>query len=125
MQRQAQPNIIIALVGNKLDLVPDNGESNVKDSSSATVARKQRQVDIADAQAYADEQNLIFLEASAKAGVNVRQVFERVASRLPKTEAQLALSRSNIGLGGSRLNLGVAAGGSQESTTGVFSRSCC
>ena len=43
---------------------------------------------------YAEEENLLFLEASAKTGVNVSEVFEKLAGRLPKTEAQLASSRA-------------------------------
>ena len=58
---------------------------------------------VEDAQAYADEENLLFLETSAKTGVNVSEVFERLAGRLPKTEAQLASSRA-FGTG-SRLDL--------------------
>jgi len=68
LQRQANPNIVIALVGNKLDLA------------------SKRQVPTDDAQAYADENNLLFMETSAKTGVNVTEVFTAIAQKLPKTE---------------------------------------
>lgn len=91
LQKQAQPNITIALVGNKLDL-----ESS-------------RQVPTEQAQAYVDDENLVFLETSAKSGVNVADVFERVAQKLPRTDAHLASSRAfgtASGMSGSRLDLG-------------------
>lgn len=69
LQRQANPNIVIALVGNKLDLA------------------SKRAVPAEDAQAYADENNLLFMETSAKTGVNVNEVFQAIAQKLPKTEA--------------------------------------
>ena len=103
LQKQAQPNITIALVGNKLDL-----ESS-------------RQVPTEQAQAYVEDENLVFLETSAKSGVNVAQVFERVAQKLPRTEAHLASSRafgasSGMSGTGSRLDLGRDTGPT---------RSCC
>jgi Ras-related protein Rab-5C len=63
LQRQANPNIVIALVGNKLDL------------ASA------REVSIGEASAYAQECNLLFLEASAKTGENVVDCFTNIGTR--------------------------------------------
>lgn len=60
LQRQANPNIVIALVGNKLDL----------DSKRA--------VSEEEAIAYAEENSLLFMEASAKAGTNVNEVFNEI-----------------------------------------------
>ncbi|KAJ3365043.1 hypothetical protein HDU91_002343 [Kappamyces sp. JEL0680] len=60
LQRQANPNIVIALVGNKLDLAVS------------------REVETEAAQAYAAEENLLFLEASAKTGDNVVDVFTEI-----------------------------------------------
>ena len=58
--------------GNKVDLVKnDNGA---------------RQVATEDAQAYADEHGLFFLETSAKEATNVDALFEEIAKRLPKAE---------------------------------------
>ena len=58
--------------GNKVDLV--------KNDSSA------RQVGTEDAQAYADDHGLFFLETSAKESTNVDTLFEEIAKRLPRAE---------------------------------------
>ena len=57
LQRQANPNIVISLVGNKLDL------------------ESERVVPTEEAKAYAEEEGLLFAEASAKTGTNVMDVF--------------------------------------------------
>lgn len=74
LQRQASPNIVIALAGNKADMVqpPDT---------------KKRQVSTEEAQAYADENHLLFKETSAKTAQNVTEIFEEIAKKLPKNEA--------------------------------------
>lgn len=66
LQRQANPNIIIALTGNKVDLAD------------------KRAVDVDEAQTYADENELIFMETSAKTAANVSDVFLAIARKLPK-----------------------------------------
>ncbi len=58
LQRQADPNILIYLCGNKLDL-----------------AANLRQVTIEEAQKYAEEEGLMWGEASAKTGDNVQTLF--------------------------------------------------
>jgi GTPase SAR1 family protein len=68
LQRQAAPNIVIALAGNKADLAA------------------KRQVEIVDAQTYAEENGLIFMETSAKTAVNVNDIFMAIAKKLPKTQ---------------------------------------
>lgn len=67
--RQNVPNsaLIIALVGNKCDL----GD--------------QRAVPEAEAAAYSQEAGLLQYETSAKTNVNVLNVFEDIADRLPRT----------------------------------------
>jgi small GTP-binding protein len=72
LQRQASSNIVIALVGNKLDLASNRG------------------VDHSEAKMFADENNLLFMETSAKTAVNVAEVFTAIATRLPKNENDLA-----------------------------------
>ena len=57
LQRQANPNIVIALVGNKIDLLAS------------------REVGTEEAKAYANEEGLLFLEVSAKTGDNVAETF--------------------------------------------------
>jgi small GTP-binding protein len=58
LQRQANPNIVIALAGNKLDL-----------------AASARAVPTEEAEAYAAESGLLFFETSAKTGEGVVEVF--------------------------------------------------
>ncbi len=62
-QNVQNPNLIIALVGNKVDLVEG------------------RQVPEADARSYASEGGLLYFETSAKNNVNVTNVFEDVADK--------------------------------------------
>lgn len=57
LQRHASTDIVIALAGNKQDL------------------GNKRMVDTEEAQAYAEEHGLLFMETSAKTAVNVNQIF--------------------------------------------------
>uniref|UniRef100_K7E5L4 small monomeric GTPase n=1 Tax=Monodelphis domestica TaxID=13616 RepID=K7E5L4_MONDO len=62
LQRQASPNIVIALAGNKADLA------------------SKRAVDFQEAQSYADDNSLLFMETSAKTSVNVNEIFMAIDS---------------------------------------------
>jgi len=66
LQRQGNPNIVIALAGNKSDL------------------GSRRKVATEDAQAYADENGIMFMETSAKTASNVNDLFVQIAKELPK-----------------------------------------
>lgn len=68
LQKQASPNIIIALAGNKTDL------------------ENLRAVQYDEGKIFADENNLLFMETSAKAAVNVAEIFTAIAKKLPKTD---------------------------------------
>ncbi|MEW5299562.1 MAG: hypothetical protein WDW38_004397 [Sanguina aurantia] len=68
LQRQGNPNMIMALAGNKADL------------------ESQRAISTEEAQAYATENGLYFLETSAKSAVNVTELFFEIARKLPKAE---------------------------------------
>lgn len=104
LQRQANPNIVIALVGNKLDLVDADSESaeaapaapkatetedadaasDASDSAEVETPAGPRQVPTAEAEAYAKECGLLFFEASAKTGQNVQDVFTEIGESLPE-----------------------------------------
>lgn len=78
LQKQGNPNIIIALAGNKLDLEAD------------------RQVSREEAFAYAQEQGVELFETSAKTNVNVSEIFQQIARRLPKAVAPQSGKSSGI-----------------------------
>ena len=81
LQRQANENIIIALAGNKADLVADHPDK--------------RAITTADAEAYAREAGLLFFETSAKTSENVRELFTAIARKLPLEQAGARNMRSN------------------------------
>lgn len=66
LHRQASANIVIALAGNKADL------SN------------KRMIEFEEAQAYSEENGLLFMETSAKTAMNVNELFLAIAKKLPK-----------------------------------------
>lgn len=99
LQRQASPGIVIALVGNKRDLVDSASGSTAKaveadddgegegsaGADEADSSIPQREVTEADAKQYADEESLFFYETSAKTGANVAEVFTTIAGKIPET----------------------------------------
>ncbi|CAF0758386.1 unnamed protein product [Rotaria sp. Silwood1] len=87
LQRQAAPNIVIALAGNKADLAT------------------KRQVEVADAQTYADENGLIFMETSAKTAVNVNDIFMAIAKKLPKNQDSSTTSAGRRGNDGQSITV--------------------
>ena len=64
--------VTLIIVGNKIDLA------------------EKRQVATEDGQALADELNCMFTETSAKVGVNVKQLFKDLASKLPGVDQSRA-----------------------------------
>ncbi|EKM83757.1 hypothetical protein AGABI1DRAFT_88650 [Agaricus bisporus var. burnettii JB137-S8] len=97
LQRQANPNIVIALAGNKVDLVQPSASSSGSPSSpdsedeaddaTATPGENPsspgepeslRQVPREEAQAYAQEAGLLFFETSAKTGEGIVEIFTEI-----------------------------------------------
>src|SRR6266478_1471855 len=97
LQRQANPNIVIALAGNKVDLVqpsasPSDAATSSEDDGEADDATATpgetpspegepdtpRQVPREEAQAYATEAGLLFFETSAKTGENIVELFTEI-----------------------------------------------
>jgi Ras-related protein Rab-5C len=68
LHRQARPDIVIALAGNKSDL------------------GSRRTVEYEEANAYAEEKGLLFLETSAKNANNVNEIFLAIARKLPRED---------------------------------------
>ena len=79
MKRQAPAEIVIALAGNKADL------------------NSKRVVETEVAQAYADENGLIFMETSAKTAMNVNDIFFAIAKQLPRNDQNAGPNSSSTG----------------------------
>lgn len=90
LQRQASPGIVIALVGNKLDLVEDEEEGGEAvqqegEGEGEEDDGKVRRVSTKEGKDYAEEEGLLFFETSAKTGQNVAEVFTAIANAIPET----------------------------------------
>ncbi|KJZ77050.1 hypothetical protein HIM_03371 [Hirsutella minnesotensis 3608] len=90
LQRQASPGIVIALVGNKLDLASESAPTEGDDADDGQGSGNARKVSTEEAQAYAEEESLLFFETSAKTGHNVSEVFTAIANAIPETSLKSA-----------------------------------
>ena len=68
LQRRGDPDVVIALAGNKSDL------------------ESRRKVDIDEAEGYAGENGIIHMNTSAKTAKNVQELFREIARKLPKEQ---------------------------------------
>ena len=78
LQRQGNPNIVIALTGNKSDLA------------------EKRKVPQELAQTYANDNGILWMETSAKSSDNVTELFVAIAKKLPKTPPKPITSRVDL-----------------------------
>lgn len=91
LQRQASPGIVIALVGNKLDLTNDGtGNGGDAEDAGAEDSGDARKITTEEAKTYAEEESLLFFETSAKTGYNVTEVFTAIANAIPETSLKTA-----------------------------------
>ncbi|CAK9226310.1 unnamed protein product [Sphagnum troendelagicum] len=88
LQRQGNPNLVMALAANKADL----------DSK--------RKIESEEGKSYADENGLFFMETSAKTAQNVNELFYEIARKLPK--AQPAQQPAGMALTDRPANRGLA-----------------
>ncbi|KAI6797630.1 hypothetical protein KC360_g8593 [Hortaea werneckii] len=83
------------------------GDGNA--TADAADDTKTRKVSVQEAQAFADEEGLLFFETSAKSGLNVNEVFTAIANAIPETSLKGARGGSGNAAGGG----GAGGGGTQ------------
>ncbi|KAG8829443.1 hypothetical protein FRC17_006571, partial [Serendipita sp. 399] len=100
VREHADPNLTCILVANKVDLVDDEQDSTIPSSGRASLeipngehprkstdggstigrkGKKRREVGKEEAEQWAKEHDVLFIEASAKTGVNVEEAFDQAA----------------------------------------------
>ena len=78
LQRRGDPNVVIALAGNKEDLVNKRKvEFQVGRHVCSTVSAM-----IQEAQQYAEENGILHMETSAKNATNVKSLFQEIGAAL-------------------------------------------
>ncbi|ODV85538.1 hypothetical protein CANARDRAFT_7645 [[Candida] arabinofermentans NRRL YB-2248] len=100
LHEQASKNIVIALVGNKFDLVVDE--------ETGEEIEGKRSVSSEEGQNLADEEGLLFFETSAKTALNVNEVFMAIGSKIPDASSkgpEQRLGDSSSGSTSNRIDL--------------------
>ena len=80
IREEANPNVIIYLVGNKIDL-----------------PKEKRVVNIEDGEKIAEEFEIKFKEASAKSGTNVNEIFEELVEKIDEKFSKLEAPKKKKG----------------------------
>lgn len=124
LQRQASPGIVIALVGNKLDLTSETSDGGAETTTASNEEGEEeagadaadesgdaRKITTKEGREYAEEEGLLFFETSAKSGFNVQEVFTAIANAIPETQMKGTKGSGTTGggtqaaLGAERVNL--------------------
>ena len=79
IREEANPNVVIYLAGNKIDVVEEL-----------------RMVKTEDGQKIADEFNLPFYETSAKSGINVNKIFDDLVEKVDEIYSKLEVPKSEV-----------------------------
>lgn len=82
VREHADPHLTCILVGNKVDLCADDESADPSQDpppagAPAKPGKRKREVPTEEAQIWAQEEGLLFVETSAKSGLNVERAFEQ------------------------------------------------
>jgi Ras-related protein Rab-5C len=80
LRKDCTKNCIIAMAGNKVDLVESG---------------KQRQVQLSEVQQYCQENSIIYFDVSAKTGKNVDTIFQALAEKHQQVKMSLKEDKSD------------------------------
>lgn len=83
LKSKAEPDIVIMLVGNKIDLVDK--------------APEKREVSVEQAESFAKQEGLLFIETSAVASVRVKEAFETLLEEIYKNSRSKGNKRAEHG----------------------------
>ena len=78
IREEASPNVVIYIVGNKIDI------------------EEERKVNKVDGQSLAEELGFPFVETSAKNGINVTETFEDLVERIDKVYGNIPQNKKNL-----------------------------
>mmetsp|Transcript_131233 Transcript_131233/g.379633 ORF Transcript_131233/g.379633 Transcript_131233/m.379633 type:complete len:211 (-) Transcript_131233:147-779(-) len=95
LRQNAEPDVVIMLVGNKVDLIESDPSA--------------RQVQSDQAAEFARQHGLFFSEASAVSGTNVRHIFELLLQEIYNQSAQGKNREAGQDMGGINLGSGLPA----------------
>jgi len=85
IKEEASPNVVIYLVGNKVDM------------------EDKRKVSTEEGQKIADENNLPFIETSAKSDININETFDNLVEKMDSVFSNLE-KKDSVAISGNNLN---------------------